>query len=86
MNATAGVFLVGLFGAEPLAAASSIFFGIAVLRVFNLHVPPALAVGLLPFLVPSPNYQFSIVVAVGALMLTTCSWYGVDWYSEGCYY
>jgi hypothetical protein len=50
---------------------SSIFFGIAVLRVFNLHVPPALAVGLLPFLIPSPNYEFPIVVTVGTLMLTT---------------
>ncbi|TWJ17040.1 HPP family protein [Geobacter argillaceus] len=70
LSATAGVILVGLFGAGPLAAVCSIVFGIAVLRVFNLHVPPALAVGLLPLIIPQPNYEFPVVVAAGTLLLT----------------
>lgn len=70
LSATAGVIIVGLLGAGPLAAACSIAFGIAVLRVFNLHVPPVLAVGLLPFVIQRPNYEFPLVVAAGTLLLT----------------
>jgi len=70
LSATAGVLFVGLFGVGPLAAAFSIVFGIGVLRVFDLHVPPALAVGLLPFVIPHPNYQFPVAVAAGTLLLT----------------
>jgi hypothetical protein len=70
LSAAVGVILVGLLGTVPLAAVCSIVFGIAVLRVFNLHVPPVLAVGLLPFVIVRPNYEFPIVVAAGTLLLT----------------
>lgn len=70
LSATAGVILVGLLGAGPLAAVCSLVCGMAILRVFNLHVPPVLAVGLLPFVIQRPNYEFPIVVAAGTLLLT----------------
>jgi len=70
LSAAAGVIIVGLLGVGPLAAACSIVFGIAVLRVFNLHVPPVLAVSLLPFIILRPNYKFPLVVATGTLLLT----------------
>jgi hypothetical protein len=70
LSAMVGVILVGLLGAGPLAALCSIIFAIAILRVLNLHVPPALAVGLLPLVIPHPNYEFPIVVAAGTLLLT----------------
>lgn len=72
LTAAAGVALVVFFGDVPLAAAASILFGIAVLRVFDLHVPPALAVGLLPFVIPNVGYEFPISVGVGTLLLTMC--------------
>ena len=72
LTAAGGVLLVHLFGAGLLAAACSIGFGVATLRLFDLHVPPALAVGLLPFVIANPGYRFSIFVGVGTLLLTTC--------------
>ena len=71
MSAAAGVFLVGLLGAGPLAAAASILIGALVLRAFDLHVPPALAVGLLPFVMAHPDYRFPAAVAAGTLLQTT---------------
>jgi hypothetical protein len=51
--------------------------------VFNLHVPPALAVGLLPFVIQRPNYEFPVVVAVGTLLLTMLFllWHKIIWRS-----
>ena len=69
MSATAGVVLVEQLGHVPLAAACSIAFSAAVLRVFDLHVPPALAVGLLPFVMERPTYTFPIAVGIGTLLL-----------------
>lgn len=70
LTAAAGVVLVGLLGPGPVAAACSIAFGAVVLRIFDLHVPPALAVGLLPFVMVRPTYIFPIAVGLGTLLLT----------------
>jgi hypothetical protein len=70
LTATAGVFFVSLLGVGPLAAACSMLFGVAVLRMFDLHAPPALAAGLLPLVMPQPSYRFPVAVAVGTLLLT----------------
>ena len=70
LSAAAGVFLVTSFGNGPLAAACSVAVGMGILRVLDLHVPPALAMGLLPFVIPTPNYQFPISVGIGTLLLT----------------
>lgn len=79
LTAGAGVALVVFFGDAPLAAAASILFGIGVLRLFDLHVPPTLAVGLLPFVIPNVGYEFPISVGVGTLLLTLCflAWRGM---------
>jgi hypothetical protein len=68
--AAAGVALVGLLGPGPLAAVCSFAVGVAVLRVFDLHVPPALAVGLLPLVISKPSYAFPVSVGAGTLLLT----------------
>lgn len=70
LTAAVGVALVTVFGAVPLAAAASMVFGIGTLRAFDLHVPPALAVGLLPFVVPNVDYRFAVAVGAGTLLLT----------------
>lgn len=69
-TAGAGVAMVGLFGAGPLAAALSIIAGILILRIFDLHVPPALAVGLLPMVMAKPDDLFPIAVGIGTALLT----------------
>lgn len=70
LAAAVGVLLVARFGDNPLAVAASMAFGIGILRGFNLHVPPALAVGLLPFIIPHVTYEFPVAVGLGCLALT----------------
>lgn len=70
LTAAAGVAAISIVGDTALAAAVSIAAGIAILRLFDLHVPPALAVGLLPFVLPQPDYRFPIAVGLGTLLLT----------------
>ncbi len=51
-----------LLGAGPRAAICSILLGVLVLRVLDLHVSPALAVALLPFVMSHPGWQFPATV------------------------
>lgn len=71
--ALTGAFAVGIismFGATPAAAAASMAFGATILRAFDLHVPPALAIGLLPFVADKPGYEFPVSVGLGTILLT----------------
>jgi hypothetical protein len=43
---------------------------IVVLRGFEVHMPPALAVGLLPFVMREPDYRFPLSVLAGTVVLT----------------
>jgi hypothetical protein len=70
-SAAAGVLCIGLLGAGPIGAMVSILAGAAILRALDLHVPPALAVALLPFVIPHPGYQFPLVVTLGTSLQTT---------------
>ncbi|WP_023873409.1 HPP family protein [Pandoraea pnomenusa] len=70
LSALAGVALVTTFGDAPLAVIASTACGTLILRVFDLHVPPALAVGLLPFVIPAVDYKFAASVGIGTLSLT----------------
>lgn len=70
LTAGSGVMSVALFGVGPVAAVCSTAFGIITLRLFDLHVPPALAVGLLPFIMVHPTYTFPFAVGIGTLLLT----------------
>jgi hypothetical protein len=45
---------------------------IAILRAFKVHMPPALAVGLLPFVMTAPNMRYAISVGIGTVALTLC--------------
>ncbi|MGB5098126.1 MAG: HPP family protein [Porticoccaceae bacterium] len=70
LSALIGVALVTAFGDAPLAVMASTVCGILILRAFDLHVPPALAVGLLPFVIPAVDYRFAASVGIGTLSLT----------------
>lgn len=70
LSALAGVALVTTFGDAPLAVIASTACGTLILRVFDLHVPPAFAVGLLPFVIPAVDYKFAASVGIGTLSLT----------------
>jgi hypothetical protein len=46
---------------------------IAILRLFQVHMPPALAVGLLPFVMDAPDYRYPLSVALGTTALTAAA-------------
>jgi len=46
---------------------------IGILRIFKVHMPPALAVGLLPFVMVSPNFRYPLSVTIGTIALTLYS-------------
>jgi hypothetical protein len=54
----------------PLAAACSMGWSVVVLRIFDVHMPPALAIGLLPLVMDAPNLKYPLSVAVGTSALT----------------
>ncbi len=70
LTASGGLILLYLVGANPLTAALSMGWGIVVLRAFDLHVPPALAVALLPMVMDHPTYAYPFSVGIGTLSLT----------------
>ncbi len=83
--ASAGGFAFWHFlGATPLTAACSMICGIAVLRTTRVHVPPALAVALLPMVMDAPTIAYPFAVGLGTLILTMwfylyrriLGWYG----------
>ena len=57
-------------GVTPLAAACSMAWGIAVLRVCDLHMPPALAVALLPLVMDQPTLAYPFAVGIGTTLLS----------------
>ncbi len=67
-----GLLVFHAFGANMGAAASAcaMVCGIVVLRIFDLHMPPAMAVGLLPAVMISPDLKFPFAVLAGTLFLT----------------
>ena len=70
LAATAGFLFWRFLGVTPLAAAMSMGAGIIVFRALDLHVPPALAVALLPMVMSHPDWRYPLSVGMGTLMLT----------------
>lgn len=68
--AAAGVAAVSVFGLGPISVTIALTVGIIVLRISRLHLPPALAIGLLPQVVPHADWRFVVAVAVGSAALT----------------
>ena len=45
-------------------------WGIQILRIFDLHVSPALAVALLPKVIDSPTALYPVAVGIGTSILS----------------
>jgi hypothetical protein len=65
ITAGAGALSVQAFGTGVLSIAVAMLVGIATLRTFRLHVPPALAVGLLPQVISGADWRFVCAIALG---------------------
>ena len=70
LTALGGFVAWRLFGVTPIAAACGMGWGIAVLRVFDLHMPPALAVALLPLVMDHPTAAYPLAVGIGTALLS----------------
>lgn len=72
LTAAAGFAFYQLFGVGPAAAACSMAAGMLILRIFELHIPPALAVALLPMVIESPTIAYPFAVGIGTSLLSIC--------------
>jgi hypothetical protein len=68
--AAAGVAAVSAFGFGPLSVTIALTAGIVALRIARLHLPPALAIGLLPQVIPHADWTFVVAIATGSTALT----------------
>lgn len=69
ITAGVGLAMVLMFGPGPLSVAISLAAGILTLRVLRFHFPPALAVSLLPQIMPQADWRFVLAIAVGTSTL-----------------
>lgn len=69
---TAGIGVIAEHMLHPgfLAVMITVLCSVGVLRVFGLHMPPALAIGVLPFVIESPDYRYALSVFLGTVVLT----------------
>ncbi|MGH7948587.1 MAG: hypothetical protein ACREQF_05135, partial [Candidatus Binataceae bacterium] len=67
--AAGGLLMHELVGVNPFGAALSMACGIAAVRALDVHVPPALAVALLPMVMVHPTIAYPVAVALGTTML-----------------
>lgn len=72
LTAVGGSCAVKFFGVSLLAAILSMAFSSAVLFILRIHLPPAMAVGLIPLITPHPSFTYPLAVAAGTLLLTIC--------------
>jgi hypothetical protein len=74
LTASVGVVACHAFKASFVGVMLTVLCSIAILRAFEVHMPPALAVGLLPFVMTAPNVRYPTSVGIGTVALTLCFW------------
>jgi hypothetical protein len=73
LPATASIFALHVVRNQTLCVMAVLTVSILSLRVFKIHMPPALAVGLIPFIMTAPNYSYPASVVIGASTLAAWS-------------
>jgi hypothetical protein len=74
LTACVGVFACHLCRSSAIGVMLTVLCSIAILRAFNVHMPPALAVGLLPFVMTAPDIRYPASVGIGTVALTLGFW------------
>jgi HPP family len=70
LTATIGLIAERTIHPSFVAAMVTVLCSVVVLHLFDVHMPPALAVGLLPFVMDAPDYRFVLSVLLGTASLT----------------
>jgi hypothetical protein len=73
LTASLGTIACHAFSAGGLGVMFTMLASVGILRIFKVHMPPALAVGLLPFVMVSPNFWYPLSVTIGTIVLTLYS-------------
>lgn len=58
-----------MLGNNPLPVMLSMVASMFIIRSFRLHAPPAVAIGLLPFVIDRPDFRFPLAVGTGTVLL-----------------
>jgi hypothetical protein len=83
LAALGGLFFHHMLGVSWATAALSMAWGIAIMQLFRVHVPPALAVALLPMVMDAPTLWYPCSVGLGTLALTLWCWSCRGWLAAG---
>ena len=70
LAAVGGIFFVIWLGPGVLSTTLGMIWGILILQIFDLHVPPALAITLIPQILDDPTYLYPVSVAIGTSTLS----------------
>lgn len=68
-TASIGVIAVTMLEAGIFSTMATVAFGITALRLIRLHIPPAIAVGLIPQILEEPTHWYPLSVGVGCSVL-----------------
>ncbi len=74
LAAAGGLFFHHALGVTWTTAALSMAWGVALLQIFQVYVPPALAVALLPMVMNAPTLWYPCSVGLGTLSLALWFW------------
>jgi hypothetical protein len=69
ISAAAGTVAISWIGVGPLSVIVALLAAIATLRILKLNFPPALAISLLPQIVPAASVSLVSAIALGSIML-----------------
>jgi CBS-domain-containing membrane protein len=69
LTAVIGWLAMRYLGVGVAPTAVSLALAIGVLRLVDLHIPPALAVALIPQIMPAPDWRYPVSVTAGTALL-----------------
>ncbi len=70
LTASVGLVACRSFYSGPAGVVLTVAISILLLRLFRMHMPPALAIGVLPFIMTAPDVWYPVSVAIGTTTLT----------------
>jgi hypothetical protein len=74
LTAAVGLGFCHAFDAGFVGVIVTMLCSIAILKIFKVNMPPALAVGILPFVMKAPNYLYPISVLMRTIALMLYFW------------
>lgn len=70
LTSIVGWLAVSLLGNGGIAVGFSMAAGIIILHLLQIRMPPALAIGVLPFIITAPDIKYPVSVGIGTTALT----------------